>query len=402
MFSDLRPLPLDPLWALQNAHRDDPRPHKLNLGIGIYRDAHGHTPVLNAVQHAERALADAAPSKVYRPLSGNADFNAAMTRLLLGDHTPTLERTLDRTVTVQTVGGTGALRTLADLIASAHPEATVWTSNPGYANHHPLMRAAGLLTAEYPWQDDGTGQTDLTPMLGALDAAQPGDILLVQGCCHNPTGIDLSEKSWHALASYCQERGLIPLIDMAYQGLGKGLHEDAQGLRIMTQYLGTVLIAASCSKNMGLYCERTGTATVLVPHPNEKPAVLSVLEGIARRTYSMPPEHGAAIAAALLNNPHPWHAELGTMRDRIRTVREALGHALRDAGAPHDLLTIEHHQGMFSLLPLTSHQMDTLRDHHAIYGTREGRINIAGIPDHAITPLAHALIAVYGREAVGR
>ncbi len=167
MFSDLRPLPLDPLWALQNAHRDDPRPHKLNLGIGIYRDAHGHTPVLSAVQRAERHLAEAAPSKVYRPLSGNADFTAAMTRLLLGDHNPTL----DRAVTVQTVGGTGALRTLADLIASAHPDATVWTSNLGYANHHPLMRAAGLLTAEYPWQDDGTGQTDLRPILGALGHA---------------------------------------------------------------------------------------------------------------------------------------------------------------------------------------------------------------------------------------
>ncbi|MDK2012628.1 MULTISPECIES: amino acid aminotransferase [unclassified Deinococcus] len=398
MFSDLHPLPLDPLWALQNAHRDDPRPHKLNLGIGIYRDAHGHTPVLNAVQHAERILAEAAPSKVYRPLSGNADFNAAMTRLLLGDHTPTL----DRAVTVQTVGGTGALRTLADLIASAHPDATVWTSNPGYANHHTLMRAAGLLTAEYPWQDDGTGQTDLNPILGALDTAQPGDVLLVQGCCHNPTGIDLSEESWHALATHCQGRGLIPLVDMAYQGLGQGLTEDAQGLRIMTRHLGTVLIAASCSKNMGLYCERTGTATVLVPQPSGKAAVLSVLEGIARRTYSMPPEHGAAIAAALLNTPHPWHQELGAMRDRIRTVRTQLGHALRDAGAPHDLLTIEHHQGMFSLLPLTPEQMDTLRDEHAIYGTREGRINIAGIPDHAITPLAHALIAVYGREVVGR
>lgn len=398
MFSDLRPLPLDPLWALQNAHRDDPRPHKLNLGIGIYRDAHGHTPVLSAVQHAERHLAEAAPSKVYRPLSGNADFTAAMTRLLLGDHPPTL----DRAVTVQTVGGTGALRTLADLIASAHPDATVWTSNPGYANHHPLMCAAGLLTAEYPWQDDGTGHTDLRPILEALGHAQPGDILLVQGCCHNPTGIDLSEESWHALAQHCQGRGLIPLVDMAYQGLGQGLTEDAQGLRIMTRHLGTVLIAASCSKNMGLYCERTGTATVLVPQPSEKAVVLSVLEGIARRTYSMPPEHGAAIAAALLHDPEPWHQELDTMRDRIRTVREALGHALRDAGAPHALLSTEHHQGMFSLLPLTPHQMDTLREQHAIYGTREGRINIAGIPDHAVTPLAQALVAVYGREVVGR
>ncbi|GGL13498.1 amino acid aminotransferase [Deinococcus radiotolerans] len=398
MFSDLRPLPLDPLWALQNAHRDDPRPHKLNLGIGIYRDAHGHTPVLNAVQHAERALADAAPSKVYRPLSGNADLNAAMTRLLLGNHTPTLERA----VTVQTVGGTGALRTLADLIASANPEATIWTSNPGYANHHPLMRAAGLLTAEYPWQDDGTGQTDLQPILGALGHAQPGDILLVQGCCHNPTGIDLSQESWHALARYCHEHGLIPLIDMAYQGLGQGLTEDAQGLRIMTRHLGTVLIAASCSKNMGLYCERTGTATVLTPHPAELPDVLSVLEGIARRTYSMPPEHGAAIATNLLNNPAPWHHELTAMRDRIRTVRAALGAALRAANAPQDLLSIEQHQGMFSLLPLTPDQMDTLQRDHAIYGTREGRINIAGIPDDAITRLAQALVAVYGREVVAQ
>ncbi len=224
----------------------------------------------------------------------------------------------------------------------------------------------------------------------------------MQGCCHNPTGLDLTEESWHALAQHCQARGLIPLVDMAYQGLGQGLTEDAHGLRIMTRHLGTVLIAASCSKNMGLYCERTGTATVLVPHPREKPAVLSVLEGVARRTYSMPPEHGAAIAAALLHDPEPWHQELTTMRDRIRTVRAALGAALRAHHTPRDLLSIERHQGMFSLLPLTPEQMDTLREQHAIYGTREGRINIAGIPDDAITPLAQALVAVYGREVVGR
>ncbi|GGR93688.1 amino acid aminotransferase [Deinococcus sedimenti] len=388
MFSDLRPLPLDPLWALQNAFRDDPRPDKLNLGIGIYRDHLGQTPVLRSVQRAEEQRAATAPSKIYRPLSGNADFNAGMTRLLLGALSPALPRA----VTVQTVGGTGALRTLADLIASAHPDATVWISDPGYANHHPLMRAAGLMTAEYPWQPDGQSVA-VTPLLQALSAARSGDVVLVQGCCHNPTGTDLSADGWRALTSFCTERGLIPLIDMAYQGLGQGLDEDARGLRLMVDHAPTVLIAASCSKNMGLYCERTGTATVLVADASEKAAVLSVLEGIARRTYSMPPEHGAAVAAALLNDPAEWHEDLRVMRDRIGHVRQVLTDTLCNLGAPTALQAIRHHRGMFTLLPLRPEDMRRLQRDHGIYGTHEGRINVAGIPDHAVRPLAQALIA---------
>ncbi|UBV45293.1 aromatic amino acid transaminase (plasmid) [Deinococcus taeanensis] len=396
MFKGLAPVAQDPLWALTAAYAADPRPDKVDLGLGVYRTAEGVTPVLMAVQRAEAQLAAAAPSKTYRPLSGNGAFNAGITRLLLGD----LQETRPHTVTLQTVGGTGALRMLAELVAEARPEATVWLSDPGYQNHHPLMQAAGLSIAEYPWTERN-GVTSLPPLLAALEQARPGDVLLIQGCCHNPTGIDLDLTGWQALADVCRRRGLTPLVDMAYQGLGRGLSEDAEGLRLLAGQLDTVLVAASCSKNMGLYCERTGAALVVVSSRLEEQAVRSVLENTGRRTYSMPPEHGAAIAAELMAAPDAWQRELHLMRARISTVRERLTAALQAAGAPEDLQRIRRHQGMFSLLPLTPQGMARLRDEFGIYGTPEGRINIAGIADHRIEALAHALTTVHAQARRG-
>lgn len=393
MFTRLSAAPPDPLWALTAAFHADPRPHKMDLGIGIYRDDNGVTPVLMSVRAVEERLAASAPSKAYRPLSGNAAFNAGIAELLLGAENAALERT----VTIQTLGGTGALRMLGELVVAANPGATVWVSDPGYVNHRPLMVAAGLATATYPWQEHD-GVVDSEAIMAAFETAREGDILLVQGCCHNPTGVDLSIEGWRKVADLCDQLGLVPLVDIAYQGLGDGLDSDACGLRLLVERLDTVLIAASCSKNMGLYCERTGAALAIVPSTSAFAPTRSVLEGIGRRTYSMPPEHGAAIATALFAEPIMWLAELDRMRERIRTVRTALTSALRRVGAPNTLQSLLKHRGMFSTLPFSLAEMASLRDNYAIYGTSGGRINLAGIPGVRIDDLAQALaeVAVHG------
>jgi len=379
----------DPLWGLMDAFAADPRAHKLDLGVGVYRDESGATPVLRAVREAEMRLADAAPSKTYRSLSGNAAFNAGITRLLLGQDGEAVARTL----TLQTVGGTGALRMLAELIAAARPGATVWLSNPGYVNHRPIMEAAGLAVAEYPWKAVD-GVFSVAAMRAGLRLAAPGDVLLVQGCCHNPTGIDPSFQNWQTIADLCRERELVPLVDMAYQGLGAGLDEDAAGLRLLVAQLDTVLVASSCSKNMGLYCERTGAASVVVREASSLQAISAVMQGIARRDYSMPPEHGAAIAAALMAEPAAWHDELGAMRARIREVRRALEGELRRLEAPAGMLAVSRQQGMFSMLPFDAGTMTRLREEFAVYGTAEGRVNLAGLTTGRVRQFAEALMSV--------
>lgn len=389
MLTRLASAPPDPLWAITAAFEADSRPDKVDLGLGIYRDDSGRTPVLASVLAVERQLATFAPSKAYRPLAGNAAFNAGMTRLLLGGDA----FRDDRTVTLQTIGGTGALRMLAELIATAHPDARVWLSDPGYLNHRPLMDAAGLKLATYPWRS-ARGVANVDPMLDALRAARAGDVVLVQGCCHNPTGLDLPPEGWAALAALCGERGLVPLVDLAYHGLGDGLDADAAGLRCLVDRLDTVLIAASCSKNMSLYCERVGAALAVVPTSAAATSTRSVMENIGRRTYSMPPDHGAAVAAAILAVPAQWHAELDAMRQRIRAVRAALVDALRLARAPGALLDMAHHRGMFSVLPFTPPQMTALRDRYGLYGAPGGRINIAGIPACRVGQVADAIAAI--------
>ena len=379
----------DPLWALTAAFLADPRGHKLDLGLGVYRDEDGATPVMRAVREAELRMARQALSKTYRPLSGHAAFNAAMTGLLLGAG----HEAMPRTITQQTVGGTGALRVLGELVANANPGATVWLSNPGYVNHRPIMSAAGLAVAEYPWAE-ARGAACVQSMFDGLSAAREGDVLLLQGCCHNPTGIDPTMDGWQAIADFCRRRGLVPLVDMAYQGLGDGLDQDAGGLRLLASRLDTVLVAASCSKNMGLYCERTGAASVILDDPASLDAAGAVMEGIARRSYSMAADHGAAIAASLIAEPVAWVDELETMRLRIRAVRRAVAAELRRLGAPRRMLAVAGHRGMFSTLPLDAQAMQRLRDEHAIYGTPAGRINLAGLTTAKAGQLARALVAV--------
>jgi len=392
MLASLATVAPDPLWGLTAAFRADPRPDKVDLVVGVYRDDAGQTPVMSAVKAAEERLATAGASKAYRGLAGNTEFNVALATLLLGNDAGRLARQH----TMQTVGGTGALRLLADFIAVASPGARVWVSDPGYVNHVPIMRAAGLAVDRYRWRADG-GVFDADAMFADLWAARAGDVVLLHGCCHNPTGIDMGIEVWQNVAERCAKQGLIPLVDMAYLGLADGLERDAAGLRLMADALGTVLVAASCSKSMGLYCERTGAAMVIGKNGAALRPVGGVLERITRSNYSMPPDHGAAIVAAILGDAALtacWRDELEYMRQRIAGNRRRLDDALAGLGAPVALQNLSRHKGMFSMLPLDAGAMERLRTDHAIYGTQGGRINIAGLAPAQIDRVAGALVGV--------
>ncbi|SFP43031.1 amino acid aminotransferase [Ralstonia sp. NFACC01] len=392
MLASLATVAPDPLWGLTAAFRADPRPDKVDLVVGVYRDDTGQTPVMAAVKAAEERLAATGASKAYRGLAGNTDFNAGLATLLLGNDVGRLARQH----TMQTVGGTGALRLLADFIAVASPGARVWVSDPGYVNHVPIMRAAGLAVNRYRWRAEG-GLLDADAMFADLWAARAGDIVLLHGCCHNPTGIDMGVGVWQTVAERCAKQGLIPLVDMAYLGLADGLEQDTAGLRLVVDALDTVLVAASCSKSMGLYCERTGAAMVIGKNRAALQPVGGVLERITRSNYSMPPDHGAAIVAAILDDvalTASWRNELEHMRQRIVGNRRRLDDALASLGAPVSLQNLSRHKGMFSMLPLDADAMERLRADHAIYGTQGGRINIAGLAPEQIDRVAGALVTV--------
>ncbi|WP_018152635.1 amino acid aminotransferase [Leeia oryzae] len=396
MLEFIQPAQPDPLWAMLSAYRADLRTDKLDLIVGVYRDEHGQTPTLRAVQQAETLLASEGDSKSYRGLTGNDAFNQAMTHLLLP---PALH---PRTTTVQTVGGTGALRLLCDMIASIHPDATLWISNPGYINHEPIARKAGLQVRHYPYLDPH-GALNEAAMLDRLAQAKPGDVVLVHGCCHNPSGVDLSADQWATLSAFLQEKRLVPLIDIAYLGLGNGLTADTTGLRHMAETLDEVLIAASCSKNLGLYCERTGCAMVIGKSPTARTHIQSLLENLARSNYSMPPDHGAAVAARIMHTPALnalWMDELEQMRLRIRQLRHALTDQIAALGDYPALAAIRHHKGMFSLLPFDKPQMQQLRREFGIYGTDAGRINLAGLTEKNLPYLAQALVSTLHTDAL--
>ena len=379
----------DPIWGLTAEIQADPRPEKIDLIVGVYRDETGQTPTLNVVKEAERQLAATAGSKAYRPLAGNAAFNASMTRLLLGGGASSLERT----ATIQTVGGTGALRLLGDFIKLAQPEATVWTTDPGYINHRPIFEAAGLHVRDYHWRQQAEG-IDVDLAFNSLADARPGDVLLIHGCCHNPSGIDPSAEDWAEIAAFCAKRDVVPLIDIAYLGFGLGLDEDAAGLRHLVEALPLVLCAASCSKNMGLYCDRLGAAMIVAPNSGVLANTTRNLENLGRTNYSMPPDHAAAVANIVFSAKDQWAAELAAIRNRVSSLRTTFCDTLESIGAPASLQALRQHKGMFSILPLSPAQMQRLRAEHGIYGSNTGRVNIAGLRAADIPMVADAIVKV--------
>lgn len=403
MLELLPPPPTDPLWDLTAEFAADVRPERLNLVLGVYRDAEGRTPVMAAVREAELRLAEGSASKEYRGLSGNTAFNRALLGMVLGPDGASAPEGSEEpagraAAAVQTVAGSGALRLLADLICRTRPGTTVWISDPAYVNHRPIMEAAGLRVRPYAWRD-ADGGFDAAGVLRELSGARRDDVVLLQGCCHNPTGVDPSREDWAALADLAVRDGWVPFVDLAYHGLGGGLEADLAPTRLLAARVPEMLVAVSCSKNFGLYSDRTGGAIVLGSSARAVRHAETTLQNAARTLYSMPPEHGAAVVATILEDERLsalWRAELDVMRGRIAANRTDLITHLSALGCEPQARELARQQGMFSMLPLTADQMLRLRREFAIYGTTSGRINIAGIPAHRIPFLARGIAAVLG------
>ncbi|MDF0752230.1 aspartate/tyrosine/aromatic aminotransferase [Marinobacter sp. 71-i] len=389
MFEALKPLPQDPILQLMQTFREDTRPDKVDLGIGVYKDDAGNTPIMAAVHEAERRLLEGETTKSYVGPAGAAGFNNAVAELILGSNSPLIRE--GRTSVVQTPGGCGALRMAAEFLRLCQPDTTVWVSTPTWANHLPLLGGAGLAIREYPYLNPDTLEVDFAAMLGTLEGARAGDVVLLHGCCHNPSGADLSLSQWQEVTGLIQRKGLLPFVDMAYQGLGEGLEADAAGLRHLADSVPEMLIAASCSKNFGLYRERTGALALISATATVNSAATSQLLSIIRSHYSMPPAHGAAIVETILGDDGlqaQWQEELSGMCKRILHLRHGFADALAPVG---DFSFIARQRGMFSFLGISPEQVSQLREEHGIYMLESSRVNVAGLNDRVMPRVADAI-----------
>ena len=385
-FGRLQPRQPDALLGLIRQYRSDKRAEKLDLGVGVYRDAAGATPILRSVKAAERSLVESQTTKGYLGPEGDLGFIERLKPIIFGDRAGS-----SRLAGVQTPGGTGALRLAAELLAVADSQIRVWIGTPTWPNHQPILAAAGLSMATYRYFDPATQVVCFDEMMTALDNASSGDVFLLHGCCHNPTGADLDIAQWYSVAEAMAERGLIPLIDLAYQGLGDGLESDAGGMRLILDRVGVGLVAYSCDKNFGLYRERTGALYALSGSADTTAIILTNLLSLARANWSMPPDHGAALVRLILESPElteDWQAELAAMRLRLAEMRELL------AAADPAFVAQRGQKGIFSLLDLTSRQVARLRDEYAVYMPASGRINLAGLSAGSIPVFAQAFAAV--------
>ncbi len=392
MFSHLTAPTLDPIISLSAAFRHDPRPEKVDLGIGVYKNSLGETPIMKSIQQAQERVIKNQKSKSYVGLAGCEEFNQCMVDLVLAD-TPVR----DRVSVIQTPGASGALRMLADLIGIAQPDTTVWLTDPSYVNHKPIMEAAGLKVRFYSYFSKKTKMVNADRMLADLAHAGPKDVVVLHGCCHNPTGADIDFSAWQAITDLALKNGFTPFVDIAYQGFGEGLQEDAQGLRYMAERVEEMLITTSCSKNFGLYRERTGAAIVIGKNEAEAVNAKGKLLTLARATYTMPPDHGAALVRTVLQDEQLtaiWKSELIEMQQRLLTLRQSLCNQLRNQHNTSQFDFIESHKGMFTMLGLTAEQMLRLREDFGIYGVADSRINIAGLTEKDIPYVADAIMKV--------
>jgi aromatic-amino-acid transaminase len=382
--ADLEPVANDSLIALIGMVDADPRPDKIDVGVGVFRDGVGNTPILKVIKEAEQRLHDTQETKAYLGSAGDKRYAELLRSILLGPHASD-----DRIVGVQTPGGCGALRLGFELLARANPQARVLVGAPTWPNHPPIIRAVGLTEVEYPYYERGQATIRFEDMIEALQSADPGDVALFHGCCHNPTGADLSEEQWREAARVVAERGLVPLIDIAYQGFGRGLDEDAFGVRLMLESCDEVIIAQSCDKNFSVYRDRVGSMWIKSASRETTANAIGLLFQIAREMWSMPPDHGAAAVRIVLDDPElreRWVIELAAMRDRINAVRQ------RIAAADPRLAFIGRQFGMFSMLPLSKEQVLKLREDHAIYMAESGRFNVVGMGDAQIDRFIAAVI----------
>jgi aspartate aminotransferase len=391
MLDNLDRLPPDPILGVTAAFRRDSSPRKVDLGVGVYRDDAGNTPVPAAVRAAERDMLAEQTTKTYVGPAGNLEFNERVVDLALGSIARELQ---ERTATIQTVGGCGALRLGAELLRASSPQAVVHVSEPTWANHEPLLGNSGLALQRYPYYDAATRRLAFEPMLDHIARLPAGAVVLLHACCHNPTGADLYPDQWGALAEVITARGLVPFVDLAYQGLGDDLGTDVVGLRILARRVPQFLLAVSCSKNFGLYRERVGALAVVTSSPAAAGAIASHQARIARRMYSMPPDHGAAVAARVLGDAvlrHTWEDELKRMVERIKALRGLLAGRLASRRPGQDFSWLTRQRGMFSLLGLTDAGIAELRDKHHVYVPPDGRMNVAGINEANVDYVAEAV-----------
>ena len=382
--ADLPPVHNDSLIALIGMVDADPRPEKIDVGVGVFRDGAGNTPILKVIKEAEQRLVDTQPTKAYLGSAGDKKFTELLRPILLGPHADDA-----RIVGLQTPGGCGALRLGFELIAQANPNARVFVGTPTWPNHPPIIRAAGLNQVDYPYYERGQGVIRFEDMLAALKGGEPGDVALLHGCCHNPAGADLDDDQWREIADVVAERGMIPLIDIAYQGFGRGLDEDAFGVRLMLDTCDEVVVAQSCDKNFSVYRDRVGSVWIKTASADASTNAMSHLFKIAREMWSMPPDHGAAAVHIVLEDPalhERWLGELTAMRDRINSVRR------RIAAADPRLAFIGRQFGMFSMLPLSKEQVLKLRVENAIYMADSGRFNVVGLGDDQIDRFTAAVV----------
>jgi|TARA_B110000438_G_scaffold59220_1_gene59338 aspartate aminotransferase len=392
MFQSLQPLPPDPILGLSAAFKADSNPEKVDLGIGVYKDEHGNTPIMKAVKLAEESLLRSQATKSYVGPTGAPDYNETIARMVLGD---TLLSSLGkRRLTIQTPGGCGGLRLAADFIAKANADTTIWVSNPTWANHKPLLGSAGLKFDQYPYYDYLTHSLDFEGMLACLKQVPEGDLVLLHGCCHNPSGADLSPEQWIQVRDAAIEQNFTVFIDLAYQGMGTGLEEDVYGVRLLAESLPELIVVSSCSKNFGLYRERTGAVTLICESAESCETSSTLLAAAARANYSMPPDHGAAIVQLVMNTPdlrEIWNNELNEVRNRINRLRSLFVQRLRAASIEQDFSFIENEKGMFSFLGVTENQIKVLIEKYSIYLVNSSRINVASINDSNIDYLINSL-----------
>ena len=395
MFRNLETAPPDPILGLTEAFNEDPNPLKINLGVGVYKDASGKTPVLNTVKKAEERILRQETTKNYLPIGGSAEYGGAVQTLLFpaGDEIVRQKRVL----TAQTPGGTAALRVSGDFLKTVCGKNRIWVSEPTWVNHFQVFRAAGLEVSTYPYYDPAGKALDFESMIQALARIPEGDVLLLHGCCHNPTGVDPDPEQWKKIAALSASRRLILLVDLAYQGLGHGLEEDAAGVRLLCRTGCDVLIASSFSKSFGLYRERVGALSVVSDSADSTARAFSHVKAAIRANYSSPPSHGGAIVATILGDPQlraEWEEEVRQIRNRIREMRLLFVKTLQNKGVRRDFSFISRQNGMFSYSGLTLEQVETLRKKHTVYVVGSGRINVAGMTPENMDALCGAIADV--------
>jgi aspartate/tyrosine/aromatic aminotransferase len=395
MFQAIPTAPPDPILGLSAAFAADPRPGKINLSVGVFQDESGKTPVLASVKEAERRLLTTETTKLYKPIDGDSKFGRQMRELLFGKGHELVDA--GRAITAHTPGGTGALRVVGDFLRGQFPELTVWMSDPTWANHGQVFQAAGLKTKSYAYFDKQNNALAFPALMEALERIPAGDAVLLHASCHNPCGVDPTPEQWAAIGELTARRGLFPLIDFAYQGFGATLEEDAVAVRTLVQKNEELAICSSCSKNFGLYNERTGALTLTCKSKEHAASVQSQVKVCIRANYSNPPAHGAAIVTTILEDSNlraEWEKEVDAMRHHIAGMRKLFVRTLDQLGAGRDFSFIERQKGMFSFSGLAPEQVERLRSDHAIYVVGSGRINVAGMSERTMPALCQAIVSV--------